>query len=180
MHHSGLASAMEKHMGKVADDDRIVLPGILVAEGMATYFITPPGPELDGWRTSTDPIKRQLAADWDRHAADMPELYAMAEADIGRGLDGELTVDQLVERWLGGMQGPAYAVGMDMMRLIDRELGQATVIGLARDSRPLLEVYNRAARSARAHGESAYLFAEPLATRLAAFRDASANRSQED
>ena len=170
MHHSGLSSAMALHMGEVADDDHITLPGVLVAEGMATYFITPPGPDLERWRASDDPGERQLAADWDRHAAEMPELYAMAEADIGRGLDGSLTVDELVEHWLGGMQGPAYAVGMDMMRLIDHELGRATVINLARDSRPLLEIYNRAARSARAHGDTAYLFPDPLAARLAAFR----------
>ncbi len=170
MHHSGLSSAMELHMGEVADDDHITLPGVFVAEGMATYFITPPNPNLERWRASDDPSEQQLAADWDRHAAEMPELYAMAEADIASGLDGNLTVDELVEHWLGGMQGPAYAVGMDMMRLIDDELGRAAVIGLARDSRPLLEIYNRAARSARAHGEKAYLFPDPLAARLAAFR----------
>jgi hypothetical protein len=157
-------------MGEVADDDHVVLPGVLVAEGMATYFITPPGPRLDRWRTSADPQERQLAADWDRHAAMMPELYAMAEADITRGLDGDLTIDQLLEHWLGGMQGPAYAVGMDMLSMIDRELGRASVIGLARDCRPLLETYNRAARSARAHGEQAFLFPDTLAARLAAFR----------
>lgn len=169
MHHSGLSSAMDLHMDKVADDPHIVLPGVFVAEGMATYFITPPGPELDRWRSSSDPLERQLAADWDRHAEMMPELYVAAAADIERGLDGELTTEKLVERWLGGMQGPAYAVGADMMRLIDRELGRDTAIGLARDSRPLLEVYNRAARSARARGVEAYLFPDQLAARLAAF-----------
>ena len=169
MHHSGLSSAMTVHMGNVADDDHITLPGVLIAEGMATYFITPPGPNLERWRASDDPMERQLAADWDRHAAALPELYAMAATDIGRGLDGSLTIDDLVQHWLGGMQGPAYALGTDMMGLIDRELGRETAIGLSRDSRLLLETYNRAARSARKHGEEAYLFPDPLAARLAAF-----------
>ena len=169
MHHSGLSSTMEQHMGEAGDDDRITLPGVLVAEGMATYFTTPPFPELEAWRASDDPSEQGLAADWDDHLANMPSLYARAEADIELGLDGGLTTDDLITRWLGGFQGPAYGLGVDMMRTIDTELGTETAVALARDCRQLLTVYNRAAVSARESGREAYLFEAALAERLAAF-----------
>jgi len=169
MHHSGLTSAMEQSMGEAADDDRIVLPGVLVAEGTATYFTTPPFPQLEAWRLSDDPTDRGLAADWDRHLANMPSLYAQAEADIELGLNGGLTTDDLMARWLGGYQGAAYGLGVDMMRTIDTELGTETAVNLARDSRRLLTTYNRAAMSAREEGREAYLFNAALAERLEAF-----------
>ena len=169
MHHSGLASAMEQSMGEAADDDRIVLPGVLVAEGMATYFTTPPFPELEAWRVSDDPTDRGLAADWDRHLANMPLIYAQAEADIELGLNGGLTTDDLMTRWLGGFQGPAYGLGVDMIRIIDTELGTDAAVSLARDSRRLLTTFNRAAISAREAGREAYLFEAALAERLQAF-----------
>jgi hypothetical protein len=172
MHHSGLASTMELHMGEAADDSRLMLPGVLVAEGMATYYTTPPFLELDAWRRSDDPTERGLARDWDRHQATMPSLYAQAETDIEIGLDGGLTVDDLMTRWLGGLQGPAYGLGVDMIRVIDSELGTDAAVGLARDSRRLLTTYNRAAVSARAAGRDAYLFDAELAARLEAFEPA--------
>lgn len=156
-------------MGEAGDDGRITLPGLLVAEGMATYFTTPPFPELEVWRVSDDPSKQGLAADWDRHLATMPTLYARAEADIELGLDGGLTTDDLITRWLGGFQGPAYGLGVDMMRTIDTELGTEAAVNLARDCRPLLTVYNRAAASAREAGREAYMFDAELAERLVAF-----------
>jgi hypothetical protein len=142
MHHSGFSSAMKQQLGATADDDRISLPGMLVAEGMATYFITPPFPELEAWRSSDDPTERGLATDWDHHLANMPSLYARAGADIEIGLNGELTTDDLMERWLGGMQGPAYGLGVDMMRTIEAELGTETAVNLARDPRRLLTTSN--------------------------------------
>jgi hypothetical protein len=169
MHHSGLSSAMEQHMGEASDDSHILLPGVLVAEGMATYFTTPPFPQLEAWRASDDPTERGLAADWDRHLANMPSIYAQAEADIEVGLNGELTIDDLMARWLGGLQGPAYGLGVDMMRMIDTELGTETAVNLARDSRRLLTTYNRAAVAAREAGREAYLFDAALAKRLEAF-----------
>ncbi len=172
MHHSGLASVMEQSMGAVADDDRIVLPGVLVGEGMATYFTTPPFPQLEAWRVSDDPTDRGLAADWDRHLANMPSLYAQAEADIELGLNGGMTTDDLMTRWLDGYQGPAYGLGVDMMRIIDTELGTDAAVNLARDSRRLLTTYNRAAMSAREAGREAYLFKAALAERLEAFEPA--------
>jgi len=174
MHHSGFASATGQHMGAAAEDDHIVLPGVLVAEGMATYFTSPPFPHLDAWRASDDPTERGLAADWDRHLGQMPSLYAMAEEDIEVGLDGGLTTDDLMNRWLGGLQGPAYGLGADMMRLIDSELGTEAAVGLVRDYRRLLTTYNRAAAAAREAGRQAYLFDGVLAERLASFEPAAA------
>jgi hypothetical protein len=169
MHHSGLTSAMEQHIGELADDDRLMLPGVLVGEGLATYFTTPPFPELEAWRSSDDPTERGLASDWDSHLANMPSLYAQAASDIEIGLNGGLTTDDLMERWLGGMQGPAYGLGVDMMRTIEAELGADTAIDLARDPRRLLTTYNLAAKTAREDGRGAYLFDDALAKRLEAF-----------
>jgi len=123
MHHSGFSSAIEQNLGATAADDRITLPGVLAAEGLATYFVTPPFAGLDTWRESLDPAERQLAADWDRHLADMPSLFAQAATDIEVGLSGESTTAGLMQRWLGGMQGPAYGLGVDMMWMIETELG---------------------------------------------------------
>jgi hypothetical protein len=172
MHHSGLSSAMEQHMGPAADDQRIFLPGVLVAEGMATFFTTPPFPHLQAWSESEDPAKRELAADWERHLADMPSLYEQAAKDIDLALRGELATEDMVSRWLGGMQGPAYGLGVDMIRTIDAELGTEAAVNLARDSRRLLTTYNQAAMKARATGREAYLFDEGLAARLESFDSA--------
>jgi hypothetical protein len=169
MHHSGLSSAMERHLGDTADDQRIMLPGVLVAEGLATYYITPPFPDLEEWRDSDDPAERELASDWDRHLASLPELYARAAADIELGLSGELETGDLVTRWLGGRQGPAYGLGVDMVQLIDTELGTAAAVDLARDPRHLLSTYNEAAARAREAGRDASLFDAELAERLESF-----------
>ena len=42
---------------------------------------------------------------------------------VETGLNGELTTGNLIDRWLGGMQGPAYGLGVDMIRMIDTEPG---------------------------------------------------------
>jgi hypothetical protein len=169
MHHSGLTSAMEQNIGELADDDRLMLPGVLVGEGLATYFTTPPFPEIEAWRSSDDPTKRGLAADWDSHLANMPSLYAQAATDIEIGLNGGLTTDDLMKRWLGGMQGPAYGLGVDMVRTIEAELGAEAAIDLARDPRRLLTTYNLAAKKAREDGRKTYPFDDALARRLEAF-----------
>jgi hypothetical protein len=169
MHHSGFKSATKQHLGEIVDDDRIQLAGVLVAEGMATYFTTPPFDQLEKWRTSDDPTERGLAADWDSHIANMPSIYRQAETDIAAGLDGKFTTEDLMTRWLGGMQGPAYGLGVDMVRLIDHQLGTDVAISLARDPRRLLNTYNSAAARARDRGEDAYLFDAVLAERLERF-----------
>ena len=169
MHHSGLSSAMERHLGDTADDERIMLPGVLVAEGLATFYTTPPFPDLEEWRDSDDPAERELASDWDRHLASLPELYARAATDIELGLSGELATGDLVTRWLGGRQGPAYGLGVDMVQRIDAELGTEAAVGLARDPRHLLSTYNEAAARAREAGRDAYLFDADLAERLESF-----------
>jgi hypothetical protein len=172
MHHSGLSSAMEQHMGPAADDERILLPGVLVAEGMATFFTTPPFPHIHAWSESEDPAKRELAADWERHLANMPSLYEQAARDIDLALRGQLSTEDMVNRWLGGMQGPAYGLGVDMIRTIDTELGTEAAVNLARDSRRLLTTYNEAAMKAREAGRDAYLFDKGLAARLESFDSA--------
>jgi hypothetical protein len=169
MHHSGLSSAREQHMGPAAHDDHLTLPGVLVAEGLATFYLTPPFPKLQEWEESKDPAKRELAADWERHLTDMPSLYEQAARDIPLGLNGTLSTPDLVERWLGGMQGPAYGLGVDMIRTIDAELGTEAAVNLARDPRRLLTTYNEAAAKAREEGRDAYLFDPGLAARLESF-----------
>jgi hypothetical protein len=176
MHHSGLTSAMEQHLGPTSDDARIMLPEVLVAEGLATFYTTPPFPELDAWRISDDPTERGLAADWDRHLATMPSLYARAEADIERGLDGGLSIEDLMSGWLSGLQGAAYGLGVDMVQTIDAELGTEAAVNLARDPRRLLVTYNLASEAAREAGRETFLFDATLAGRLERFDLGTAER----
>lgn len=169
MHHSGFAHASEVHMAEVRDKDRLTLVGVLAAEGMATWFLTPPFAHLEQYRTSSDPGERELAADWDRHLADLPRLYRLAEEDLRRGLAGELPPEELRSRWLSGMTGAAYVLGADLCRTIEEELGVEAVKPIVRDYRRLLAVYNRAARQANARGAERYLFDQALADEVASF-----------
>ena len=88
---------------------------------------------------------------------------------VETGLNGELTTGNLIDRWLGGMQGPAYGLGVDMIRMIDTELGTEAAVNLAWDPRRLLTVYHQAAATAPDAGRDAYLVDAGLAERPRSF-----------
>ena len=75
-----------------------------------------------------------------QHCADHAELsifwrlYAEAERDLSRSLNGELTVEEIYANWLGGVVGPAYVVGTDMIRTIEHELGRDAAVAIANDT----------------------------------------------
>ncbi|MCP4657578.1 MAG: hypothetical protein GY856_19405 [bacterium] len=169
MHHSGFAHACEVHMAEVKEHEPLRLVGVLAAEGTATWFLTSPIAHLEVYRTSSDPGERELASDWDRHLADLPQLYPAAEEDLRRGLAGELTREELMSRWVSGMAGAAYVLGADICRTIEEELGVEAVKPVAQDYRRLLAVYNRAAKQANDRGAERYLFDQALVEEVASF-----------
>ncbi len=169
LHHSGFASMDEKYLNDIKDRDRLMLLGILAAEGMPTYFIDKPQEHLAAYRDSRDPLRRMVAADWEKHSARLPELYLRAEADLNANLEGGLSQDDLMHIWMAGAKGPAYILGGDMIRVIDTYLGREAAVSVAADYRKLLRMYNHAARQAHAQGKKPYLFSESLADRIAGF-----------
>lgn len=169
MHHSGFDDAVRKHMGAAADLDELNLVGVLTAEGSATCLVNRTRERLDELRSSHDPGDRELAADWDRHLANLDALYALAQEDVRKNLAGELSTDDLVRHWLAGAQGPAYVVGADMIATIERELGLPAVLEVIQDYRRLLSRYDRAAIRANEAGASLFVFDQDLADAVAAF-----------
>jgi hypothetical protein len=124
---------------------------------------------LDEYRASSKPLEKAVAADWDRHLENLPELYHDAEKDIRRGLDGEAAGKELITKWVRGVVGPAYVVGTDMMRTIEEQLGVEAAKPIAQDYRRLLEVYNQAARKANASGGGQYTFDEAIVREVRGF-----------
>jgi hypothetical protein len=169
MHHSGFSNVSHAHMSDVENIDRLSLVGTLAAEGMATWFITPPFEHLEDYRASSDPLEKAVADDWDRHLGNLTQLYRDAEKDIGLGLGGEVVEEELISKWVRGVVGPAYVVGTDMMRTIEEQLGVDAAKPIAQDYRRLLDVYNQAASKANASGGDQYVFDETLVSRVREF-----------
>jgi len=167
LHHSGFASLDKKELGE--NQDRLLLLGILAAEGMPTYFIDQPQKHLAAYRDSRDHMLQMVAADWEKYSARLPELYIQAEADFRANLEGSLSQDDLMQNWMAGAKGPAYILGGDMIRMIDTYLGREVAVSVAADYRKLLQLYNRAARRAQNQGKRPYQFSESLADRIAGF-----------
>jgi hypothetical protein len=169
MHHSGFSNVSHAHMSDVENIDRLSLVGTLAAEGMATWFITPPFEHLEDYRASSKPLEKAVADDWDRHLGDLTQLYRDAEKDIGLGLGGEVVEEELISKWVKGVVGPAYVVGTDMIRTIEEQLGVDAAKPIAQDYRRLLDVYNQAASKANASGGDQYVFDEMLVSRAREF-----------
>jgi len=169
LHHSGFASLDEKYLKDVKNQDRLMLLGILAAEGMPTYFIDKPQEHLAAYRDSDNHLMQMAAADWEKHTARLPALYREAEADILANLEGRLNQSVIMQQWMAGAKGPAYVLGEDMIRKIDTYLGHDVAVSVAADYRKLLQLYNRAARRAEARGEQPHIFSDSLADRTAGF-----------
>ncbi len=169
MHHSGFTNVSDTHMSDLENIDRLELVGTIAAEGMATWFITPPFARLDEYRASSEPLEKAVAADWDRHLENLPKLYHDAEEDIRHGLAGEATGKELITKWVKGVIGPAYVVGTDMMRTIEEQLGVEAAKPIAQDYRRLLDVYNQAATKANASGGRKFMFDEALVSEVREF-----------
>ena len=162
LHHTGFA-----WLNDDIGSDNTMLAGILAAEGSPTYFIDGFPGRADIYAASPDKVQNDVARDWRKHQNRLPELYARAALDIERNLHGEITTKEIFDTWMHGMKGPAYVLGADMYRVIDRFLGLDSAKAVIADHRKMLGVYNAAAHKANAMGGEYFLFDDALATRLA-------------
>ncbi len=169
MHHSGFSNCTEKHMSEVKNKERIMLVGILAAEGMPTHFINRTREKVNEMKASSSEFSRQLASEWEYNLSRLPQLYQEAEKDIELNMKGEIGQKEIFEKWVSGLQGPAYVLGSDMFSVIERYLGLEEAKNVARDYRLFLPVYNRAAEKARAAGENLFLFDKGLVRELENF-----------
>lgn len=169
MHHSGFLNCTDQHMSEVKNKERIMLPGILAAEGMPTHFINRVKENLHLLKSSPNEISRQLASQWEENLSRLPELYQEAEKDIELNMKGEIGQKEIFEKWVSGLQGAAYVLGSDMFSVIERYLGLEEAKNVARDYRLLLSVYNAAAEKARAAGENLFMFDKEQVQELETF-----------
>jgi hypothetical protein len=162
IHHTGFADCNESKGGKQTQ-----LVAILAAEGMPTYFIDQLPQRIEAMGKSEDRVRQDLAREWQEHASRLPELYAQAEADIRYSVENGSGPDDMFERWMGGLKGPAYVLGADMFAVIDIQLGLDSARIVAGDHRRFLDMYNKAARLANEHGGHCYVFDADLAEKVA-------------
>jgi len=162
LHHRGFSSAADLGMRDVQNEERIMLLGVLAAEGMPTYFIDKPFNHLDRYRASNDPLTREVASDWEKHSARMSELYQEAERDLELNLAGKISQEQIMKTWLAGAKGAAYVLGCDMISVIHRHLGLESSLAVGKDYRTFLSMYNRAALKANQKGEKRFVFKNSL------------------
>jgi hypothetical protein len=166
LHHTGFEYLISRNFKAVKNVGNILLLGILAAEGMPTHFIDQPGKHLEEYKNSNDPGLRQVAADWQKHSARLKDLYKEAEADIRLNLEGKSDQKKLMGKWMGGIKGPAYILGANMIGVIDKYLGRDAAVSIASDYRRFLTVYNQAAQRAAAKGTTLFMFPPDLAKRI--------------
>lgn len=169
MHHSGFLNCTDQHMSEVKNKERILLPGILAAEGMPTHFINRVKENLHLLKSSPNEFSSQLVSQWEENLSRLPELYQEAEKDIELNMKGEIGQKEIFEKWVSGLQGAAYVLGSDMFSVIERYLGLEEAKNVARDYRLLLSVYNAAAEKARAAGENLFMFDKEQVRELETF-----------
>ncbi|MFW6160200.1 MAG: DUF5700 domain-containing putative Zn-dependent protease [Acidobacteriota bacterium] len=169
MHHSGFNNCTNKYMSDVKNKDRIMLAGILAAEGMPTHFINRVRENLSLMKSSPSEMHRMLTSQWEENLSRLSELYREAEKDIQLNMRGEIGQKEIFEEWMSGLQGPAYVLGSDMFSVIEKYLGLEEAKEVAKDYRRFLSIYNRAAEKAKAKGEDLFLFDKTLAEQLEKF-----------
>ncbi len=161
MHHSGFVSCE-----KDDTSDSLLLLGVLAAEGMPTCFIDRTADKVETLKSSHDKIVRDLGAQWESHLERLPQIYAEAERDIELNLEGKIGQKEIWEVWMNGLQGQAYALGGDMVSVIDRYLGIDSARVVPVDIRQFLRLYNKAARIGNDRGGSYHVFSDELVDRV--------------
>jgi hypothetical protein len=167
LHHTGVSSLTNLYMKDIKNKHRIILVGVMTAEGMATYLIDRPFEKLEAYKKSRSNVYRQVAKDWEKHSARIDELYKEAERDIRLCIEEKADKNKLFNHWLGGVKGAAYILGSHLLSVIDKHLGRDAVLELAKDYRYLLQVYNKAAAIANKKGEKRFIFDSRLADLVA-------------
>lgn len=162
LHHTGFNSLAMKKLEGVNNLERFNLIGILNAEGMATYFINKPFDRFDEWKNHFDPQIQQLGKEWEIHKENIDEYYEQAEVDILKNLNGEIGQEEIMENWMNGLQGKAYALGADMISVIEKYSGLKTAVNTAYDYRNFLGFYNAAAKKGNEQGDDLYVFSDEL------------------
>lgn len=166
MHHSGFAS-----IDQVDTGGNMLLLGVLAAEGMPTYFINKTGERVKQYKTGSDKIMQDLAAEWETHLKRLPEIYIEAEKDIALNLEGHIGQKEIWPMWMNGLQGQAYVLGSDMFSVIDKYLGVDSAKAVVNDIRQFLRIYNRAARLGNEKGGNYFIFSDALVTKVAEYTD---------
>jgi len=169
MHHSGFSSCTEKHMTDVEDKEKLFLVELLAAEGMPTHFINQVRSNLNKMKSSKNEMYQMLASQWEKNLDRLPELYQEAEKDVMLNMKGEITPQEILEKWMSGLQGPAYVVGSDMFAVIENHLGLEEAKKVAQDYRHFLSIYNQAAEKAHTAGQKAFIFDKKVAEQLQEF-----------
>lgn len=127
LHHSGFSAYIEEHMGAAADDPRFTLLGAAAGEGLATCLVS--RPDLTSGR-------------WKEALAGADSLMAVFQADVRRGLAGDLPRDELVGRWFTGSPGAVYVVGVHMCETVEDAGGRNALLTLPEDFRRFPALYN--------------------------------------
>ncbi|MFC2139369.1 DUF5700 domain-containing putative Zn-dependent protease [Bacteroidota bacterium] len=166
LHHTGFSYLSKKYMKNVTDNNKIILIGILAAEGMPTYLINKPHEKIEKLKNHHNPARRQLGAEAEKHLNKISDIYKRADNDIALNLKGEIGLEEIFSFWMAGYHGPAYDLGANMFSVIDKHLGRDRLLEIAKDYRTFLDVYNEAAKIGIAEGEKYFLFDDKLAKDL--------------
>jgi len=163
IHHTGFSNCTKKYMSDVKNDDRILIIGIMAAEGMPTFYINKPFDKLKKYAESNSDVMKGVAADWVKYNDGIYKLFEEVESDIQLNLNGNFDVNEIYKKYLSGMMGKAYVLGVNMYKVIDKYLGREAAIEIVKDYRKFLTIYNKAANIGKAAGENLFLFDDELA-----------------
>ena len=170
IHHSGFSECLERNTPRIQEDERIMLLGILAAEGMPTYFINKPFESLEEMKSSRIEFYNSLAQEWENNLSRLAELYREAEKDIRLNFEGVIGQKDIFEKWMGGLQGPAYALGSAMFSTIEKNLGLDSARLVPRNILEFLVIYNKAADKENQKGSRCFIFDRELVDRIARYR----------
>lgn len=173
MHHTGFDYWAKKNLANVKNQDKLILIGILAAEGMPTYFIDKPYEHLQEYKSKADSIDQEVASDWERHTARIDNLYREAEEHIRLNLEGKLGQKEIMEIWMAGAKGAAYVLGANMLSVIDRYSGHDKAVQVATDYRQFLKIYNQAAKKAHEQGQNCFIFNQELVDSISSYTGTS-------
>jgi hypothetical protein len=169
LHHSGFYYCLNKHNPKIKNDPNVMLLGTLAAEGMPTYFINRTQNNLDMLRRIENTFIKMLVKDWDTHLSNLNELFKQAERDMLLNLEGKLSIKDIHQKWLNGVQGKAYILGSYMFSVIDEYLGVNQAKKIVYNPIDLISIYNKAAEIGNKKGGSYFVFSEKLVEKLSAY-----------
>jgi len=165
LHHTGFSDYRENYAVENDADDKLYLLKLLVSEGTPTALINEMPEAL---KYLTGQVGENLRRDWEFALSNKDSLYAQVEEDVLKSMETGWT-DEMFKRWMGGWQGPAYVIGVDIVKIIYENLGNEALFKTFKDVRILPETYNKAAEKVLQRGEERYLFSEEFIERLKNF-----------